>query len=81
MKMFSFLCVFKGEDCQDVTRGLRVWGFFSSGVNMGSDKSRLTQVQMKIHDDKSDDTSKEKVNCGHLNVTVNPCYQQEVNAA
>lgn len=35
---------------------------------------------MKIHDDKSDDTSKEKVNCGRLNVTGDPCYQQEVNA-
>lgn len=53
---------------------------FSEGVSMGSDKSRLTQVQMKIHDDKSDDTSKEKVNWGNLNVTGDPCYQQEVNA-
>lgn len=47
---------------------------------MGSDKSRLTQLQMKMHDDRSDDTSKEKVNCGHLNVTGDPCYQQEANA-
>lgn len=35
---------------------------------------------MQIHDDKSVDTSKEKVSCSHLNVTGDPCYQQEVNA-
>lgn len=27
---------------------------------MGSEKSGLTSVQMKIHDDESDDTSKER---------------------
>lgn len=33
---------------------------FSQGVGMRSEKSGLTLVQMKICDDKSDDTSKER---------------------
>jgi len=47
---------------------------------MGSEKSGLTSVQMKIHDDKSDDTSKRKVTSGHLNVTGNSHYQQGAGA-
>lgn len=35
---------------------------------------------MKIHDDKSNGTLREKVKCGRLKVTGNACYQQEVNA-